>query len=99
MDVFGAFLQLRERRQRVAGLGIAGIVHLDQDGAIALDDEGIAGVVIHSVSTCRQGAVQRSRIPKKRSLVGWEKPRKARCEYPTREHLAHHSIILPTPSA
>ncbi len=46
MDVFGTFLQLGEGSQGVAGLGVAGVIDLDQDGAVALDDERVAGVVM-----------------------------------------------------
>src|SRR5207237_1170225 len=48
VDVFGAFLQLGERGEGVAGLGVTRIIDLDQNGAIALDDEWIGGIVIHS---------------------------------------------------
>ena len=46
VDVFGAFFQFGEGGQGVAGLGVTRVVHLDQDGAIALDDEGVGGVVL-----------------------------------------------------
>ena len=48
MDVLGALFQLGERGQGVAGLGVPRVVHLDQDGAVALDDERIGGIVMHS---------------------------------------------------
>src|SRR5262249_1073663 len=50
VDGFGAFLQFRERRKRVAGLGVLWIVDLGQDGAVALDDERVGGIVLHSFS-------------------------------------------------
>jgi hypothetical protein len=49
VDVFGTLLQLGKGRQGVAGLGITRVIDLDQNGAIALNDEGVAGVVIHSL--------------------------------------------------
>ena len=49
VDVLGAFFQLGERSEGVARLGIARIVHLDQDRAVTLHDEGIGGIVVHSL--------------------------------------------------
>jgi hypothetical protein len=49
VDVLGALLQLGERRQGVACGGILRIIDFDQDRTIPLDDEGIAGVVGHSL--------------------------------------------------
>ena len=37
-------------RKRIAGLGVTRIVHLHQDRAIPLHDEGVGGIVLHSVS-------------------------------------------------
>ncbi len=49
VNVFRTFLQLGEGRQRVARLGVARVVYLDENRAIALDDEGIGRIVIHSL--------------------------------------------------
>ena len=48
VNVFRAFLQFGERRNRIAGLGVFGIVHLDQDGAVGLDDERVRRVKVHA---------------------------------------------------
>ena len=41
-----AFFQLGEGSQSVAGLGVTRIIDLHQDGAVALDDERIGGVIM-----------------------------------------------------
>ena len=41
VDVLGGLHQLREARQRIARLRVAGACHLRQDGAVSLDDEGL----------------------------------------------------------
>ena len=48
MDVLGRFLQLGEHGQRVAGLRVDGAIHLQQQGAVALDDEGLLLFVGHA---------------------------------------------------
>ena len=52
MDMLRTLFQLRERSERIAGLGIAWIINLDQDRAIPLNDERVAGIVIHCLTTC-----------------------------------------------
>ncbi len=47
MDVLRAFFQVREGGQGIPRLGIALVVHLNQDGAIPLDDQRVCGIVIH----------------------------------------------------
>ena len=49
VNVLGALLQLGERRDRVAGLGVQRIVDLQQDRAVALHDQRIGGVVLHGL--------------------------------------------------
>jgi len=48
VDVFGAFLQLRKARQRVARLLVAGVIDLQQDGPIALHDHRIQRISGHN---------------------------------------------------
>src|SRR5262249_54587102 len=48
VDVLGALLQLGERGEGVAGLGVPRVVHLHQNGAIPLNNQRVGGVVIHS---------------------------------------------------
>ena len=50
MNVFRTFLKLGKRRQRITGGTVLGIIDLNENGAVALDDEWIAGVVIHSMT-------------------------------------------------
>ena len=59
MNVLRAFLQLREGGEGVAGLGVAGVVHFHQDRAVALHDQRIGGIVVHSQprgsAVCQRG--------------------------------------------
>src|SRR5262249_15620617 len=48
MDVFGALLQLSKGGDGIARGGVLRVIHLDQDGAIPLDNEWIRRVVLHS---------------------------------------------------
>ena len=43
VHVLGAFDQLGEAQQVVAGVGVAGVVHLQQEGVVALNDQGAVG--------------------------------------------------------
>ena len=49
MDVLGALLQLGERRDRVAGLGVQRVVDFQEDRAVALHDQRVGGVVLHGL--------------------------------------------------
>ena len=44
VDVLRALFQFGERGEGVAGFGVPGIIDLDQDGTIRLDDEGIGRI-------------------------------------------------------
>ena len=48
VDMLRAFFQLGERRQGVAGRGVLGIVDLDEDGFVALDDQRVGDVETHA---------------------------------------------------
>ena len=49
MDVLGTLLQLGERREGVAGLGVQRIIDFQQDRAVALHDQRIGGIVLHGL--------------------------------------------------
>jgi hypothetical protein len=49
--MFRAFFKFREGSQGITSLGILGIINLNQDGAVTLNDEGVGGIVLHSQST------------------------------------------------
>ena len=55
--------ELRKGSQRIAGLGILRVIHLDQDSAIPLDDQRIIRIVVHSIThtsfLCRGAVAQR----------------------------------------
>src|SRR5262249_5408192 len=48
VNVFRTLLQFGKRSQRIACLGIARVVHLDEDRAISLHDKGIGWIVLRS---------------------------------------------------
>ena len=54
----GLFSQLGERSERVACLGILGVVDFQQDRAIALHDERVGGVILHGLLAGRGSAVR-----------------------------------------
>jgi hypothetical protein len=47
MDVFGTFNQFGERSERFPGGFSLGRVDFEKNGAVALDDEGVFGVIGH----------------------------------------------------
>src|SRR5437870_11525131 len=52
MDVLRALLQLGEARQGIARLFVQRVVHLKQDGFVALRNQRIRRVVGHAVRVC-----------------------------------------------
>ena len=48
MDMFGAFDQFAESGQLVAALGVAGIIHFQQRGAVGLDDQRVLRIIDHT---------------------------------------------------
>src|SRR5262249_38097289 len=49
VDVLGGLLKFSELRQSVAGVGVEGVIHLQQQGAIALDNKRVGCVYRHGV--------------------------------------------------
>ncbi len=65
--MLGAFLELGERCDRIASLGVLRIVDLQEDRAIPLDDEWIGGIVLHEL-LARRGLPKRA-VPAQSGLV------------------------------
>ena len=74
VDVLGALLQLGERRDRVAGLGVQRVVDFQQDRAVALHDQRIGGVVLHGLLAGSK-AKRESRISMVRSPLSVKRER------------------------
>ena len=62
VNVLRALLQLGERRDRVAGLGVQRVVNLQQDRAVSLHDQRIGGIVLHGL-LAGSGQTRGRRIP------------------------------------
>ena len=84
VNVLGALLQLGERRDRVAGLGVQRVVDLQQDRAVPLHDQRIGGIVLHGllagsrakradrISLVRDPLQQNANAPCRRPGMGWQ---------------------------
>ena len=62
VDVLRGLLQLGEREQGVAGLGVERVVDFEQDGAVALHDRRIAGLYRHDGHTPMEVAVRSTSV-------------------------------------